>query len=447
MFLSSLPLDNLPADCAEDDQLSFAWESIDYWAERILIADEADRESSLRFHASPLMLACYFVLLRIRTLVAQKFQLSARSVNIVRIVVTKASNEIRGFESVKKLYENPQTDSFKESAAIARNVHRSIYEREKNSLRQDTVVSQAQQTVASRLYRLLELYIALEPRPAVLPSSKVRDWQKFLKRVDTPLKRPSSVIEIAEIQEVDKRIRLGEWAKITLTQGEADIVDPYFGQQSLVPMHGKIGSSISVGHGDLMTATAGQRLNDAVIDAYLSLIGHSINGHFGSNDLAQTPRWHMWPTLVLETLRAGNSPDPSWPPQMYPQARITEVEKHVLAVHVQGNHWALIVIDREITGLYNVRGFSSVPGYEQSMGTAWQLFRRFLGVKGLDLGSKDLSFPAGQPQQTNSYDCGMFVLAIVRAQYEGWPMSSIKGHIMPDFRRRVIADLRTWRLN
>ena len=99
---------------------------------------------------------------------------------------------------------------------------------------------------------------------------------------------------------------------------------------------------------DLVALATGNWLSDLIIDSYMSLICHHGNGHFDTADAdverPGSPRWHSWSTWFVSQLIDGGRIRRQWPPVAYPDAKIGDVMHHIFPLHLNRNHWGIIVL-------------------------------------------------------------------------------------------------------
>jgi len=134
-----------------------------------------------------------------------------------------------------------------------------------------------------------------------------------------------------------------------------------------------------------------------------------------------------------------------WPPALYPNAKLEDVRCHFFPVCDQG-HWFMIIV-RKVGESWVVEFFSSLPGYEKIIQSAWNLLTNYLHLA--SNGSFDLRHTAVsplryQPMQDNGNDCGVFVLGAVRQELIGRKLEELVPSSIPAFRKRIIFELQRW---
>ena len=98
-----------------------------------------------------------------------------------------------------------------------------------------------------------------------------------------------------------------------------------------------------------------------MVDAYLRLVCHHGNGHFGlaHNVIFQegSPKWFAWPAVIFSDIL----PTAMWPPNMYDEARPQDIKHHLLP-WCHGSHWSLFHAYVERAS-WHVDFYSSIEGY------------------------------------------------------------------------------------
>lgn len=191
-------------------------------------------------------------------------------------------------------------------------------------------------------------------------------------------------------------------------------------------------------------------VNDSVIDAYLSLVCHHGNGHFQLERNVQyqegSPKWHAWGLHFFHKDGVGRF----WPTDMYSMGKVEEVVHHFFPVHAI-DHWVLFHVYQEQANWF-ADFYSSIPRrYDHEIAARWPTIRRVLSGYAekqggrLDLSGVQVRIPT-QPQQNNSYDCGVLLLCVARYIMEGWRLELLDPNRGQTYRERMIYELETWHL-
>ncbi|KAL8735432.1 MAG: hypothetical protein Q9166_000978 [cf. Caloplaca sp. 2 TL-2023] len=224
-------------------------------------------------------------------------------------------------------------------------------------------------------------------------------------------------------------------------------VNRYDHKVGVAPRAGPLRCPIPVGARDILTLADREWLNDTIIDAYLCLVCHHGNGHFqlGPDVVQQdgSPTWHAWPLSFF--LRKGTGA--LWPPAMYDLARPQDVKHHFFPVHSK-DHWVLFhVYIHEAE--WRADFYSSLSGYDHEIHKQWPYICKemlTLSYGNFDLSSVQPRIPQPQPRQSNSNDCGVFLLCVARWTLEGWGLNTLLPEDCPDHRVRMIAEVERWHL-
>ena len=215
----------------------------------------------------------------------------------------------------------------------------------------------------------------------------------------------------------------------------------------MAPLEGLTKSPVPISVRNVLTLRNGFRLDDTVIDGYLSLVCHKKNGHFesGTGSLPQSPKWHAWSCHWLLDHDNGKS----WPPAGYRDAQVQDIAHHFFPRHM-GIHWVMFHLYRDDQGSnWTVEFFSSLGGYEIAIQQDWPTIMTALSrlSDGLNLSDVEVKIPENQPIQQNSSDCGVLLLSITRWICEGWPLSSIRADRCLEIRETMTVELEKWRLD
>ena len=237
---------------------------------------------------------------------------------------------------------------------------------------------------------------------------------------------------------------------------DVDVIKRYDLTIGVVPTDGPVKNRAVVTAHDVLSLAQGSWVNDAAIDAHLTLVCHTFNGLFDEGiELPKSPRYHAWAASLSLYLRHKKTPFEEqnlrheWPPARFPNAALEDVECHIFPIHVRGNHWILGVL-QNMDGQWTLLPYSSMPGYENDFQEEWELISSWMLFKSkgaLDVKKPRVLVPDQQPTQDNGADCGVFVCGIVRWSIEKWDLSTLVPSIIPEYRRRMMLELEKWRLS
>ena len=265
----------------------------------------------------------------------------------------------------------------------------------------------------------------------------------------------------AQLQLAGKRQDAAETAAMamsTLTISNADrerYLYPFDSSKGLTPQKGPAECPVVLTAKDLSTLVGTQWLEDTVINAFLSLVCHSGNGHLvlPQNTMSRegSPKWHAWSTHFFEgfTNAAGFTNAELWPPKLYPRAEIEDVQHYFFPLH-STNHWVMFHVYQTDADWY-ADFYSSIPkAYDFEIDRQWPLIAKellsFSNGK-LRLSRIRVRIPSLQPHQLNSADCGVLALSVARWKMEGWGLGSLKPENCMALRQRMMVELQKWRLD
>lgn len=323
------------------------------------------------------------------------------------------------------------------------------------SLPRDTVIS------VQRLWNMICLLIEIEPQAQVVKSKDAKDRLAWLgKQLDESLKRPLD--QSIESEGENKKARM---AADEVMLKRVEVLDPedlaiikrYDASIGVVPIEGPVKNRSVVTAHDVSSLAIGAWVNDAAIDAHLTLVSHTFNGLFEDNiELGKSPKCHAWSARMATILGplVGTFGEKhlrqEWPPARFPGAVLQDVSCHVFPVHVGGNHWILMVLNKMDDGVFTLFCYSSLPGYDRDFDAAWGVISSWLHFKSngaFDVRKPRVEVPSPQPKQDNSSDCGVFVCGTVRWSLEQWDLSTLTSSIIPEYRRRMMLELEKWSLS
>ncbi|KAL8682528.1 MAG: hypothetical protein Q9186_001475 [Xanthomendoza sp. 1 TL-2023] len=219
----------------------------------------------------------------------------------------------------------------------------------------------------------------------------------------------------------------------------------------VAPRSGPLASPVTLWSQNLQTLTGEEWLDDTVIEAYLSLVCHHGNEHFqlaknGQTTKAGSPKWHAWSLYLLNDNHGTSA---AWPPAVYPEGKVEEVEQHFFPYH-SVNHWVLLHLYHSGAFWYTDFYSSIKNQYDHVLDDLWPKVERTMmeiSQGRLDLSTAIIQIAATQPFQNNSSDCGVLALMVARGLMEGWKMESILSKHCPSYRSRMIVELEKWSLD
>ena len=465
--LNQLPLPGkVPNIVSQDPNLLTAWEAINAWCQTMVEKSEDVR--ILASHSCLIMMACKFINLR-----AQQLVNGGSAAKLDGVLTMKkmqaVSAELKSLQAVTAWLG--QRNSMQGSVEVGNVLYNTLFQ-QRNQSGAPTPLPKARLLPVERIWTMISLTIEIAPEPETVKSSEAKDKLFWLrKQSDDSLKRPFEQAEGHDASSKKARTSAStaaNTAAITSTsalQKRIEVLDPqdietikrYDPNIGIVPIEGPVKNRGVVTAYDVLTLAPGQQLNDAVIDAHLTLVCHTSNGLFQEGgELPLAPKYHAWSAQMSLYLvgRAGRFEEKhlrqEWPPARFPQAKLEDVPCHIFPVHVEPNHWVLMVLQMMEDGQRTLVYYSSVPGFDQSFQAPWQVISSWLLFKSkgaVDVTNPRVLRPDQQPKQNNKVDCGVFVCGIVRWSVHGWDLSTLTPSIIPDYRRRMILEIERWRLS
>ena len=152
-----------------------------------------------------------------------------------------------------------------------------------------------------------------------------------------------------------------------------------------------------------------EELTMDVIDAYLELITHENDKHFG-----------FIPSYVIHYYRAEEEKfPPDWLQNIIQQKLVDSVKYWLIPAHLNTNHWALTVMDVHEMRLHYFDSFSPGSTNHQFTIDIFFMFHELCTKSGNNpLAIKFISFENNPkticrndlPRQQNAIDCGIFML-------------------------------------
>ena len=469
--MSSTKINQLPLPgkahqiVSQDPNLLTAWEAINAWHQTMV--EKGGDIRVLSTYACLIMMACRFINLRAQQLVKGGSAAKMDGGLIIK-KMQAVSAELKSLQAVTAWLG--QRSSLQASVEVGNLLYNTLYQ-QRNQYGASQPLPKATLLPVERIWTMISLMIEIAPEPETVKSSEARAKLSWLqKQSDDSLKRPSEKAGAHDAQSKKARTSASTPA-ITAASTAAntvlrriEVLDPqdietikrYDNNIGIVPIEGPVRNRGVITAYDVLTLAAGQRLNDAVIDAHLTLICHTSNGLFQGGELPLAPRYHAWSAQMSGYL-AGRTEQfeerhlrQEWPPARFPQAAWEDIFCHIFPVHVQVDHWVLMVLQMMEDGQRTLFCYSSVPGYNESFRAPWEVISswQFFKSKGaLDVRNPRVDLPRPQPRQDNAFDCGVFVCGIVRWSVQSWDLSTLTQSIIPEYRRRMILEIERWCLS
>ena len=457
MTLKYLPLPgNVPEIVSKSPQLLTAWEAINAWHQKIV---ETDGKARLPSNACFIMMACRFTNLHVQRLVKEGSAEKMQGGLIIK-KMQEISGELRRFQAVTDWLGT--RSSLQCSVEVGNRAYDSLYQ-QRNQYAAGSPLSKGVLVPVQRLWTMISLMIEIAPEPATVKSGDAKAKLTWLQKQsdDTP-KRPLDQGE--ERDAGSKRAKTDKSAAADAVLGRIEVFDPrdleiikrYDDSIGIVPIEGPVKNRSVVTAYDVLTLGPRQELNDVVIDAHLTLVCHTFNKLFEEGiELPRSPRYHAWSAQMSNYLqsRVGKFEDrhlrQEWPPARFVHAALEDTHCHIFPVHVGGNHWVLMVLQKT-EGQWSLFCYSSLPGYDRSFEAPWQTISSWLFFKSkgaFDVRNLRGIVPNPQPTQDNMVDCGVFVCGIVRWTLEGWDLSTLNSRIINHYRRRMTLEIERWSLS
>lgn len=193
---------------------------------------------------------------------------------------------------------------------------------------------------------------------------------------------------------------------------------------------------------DIGTLRDGQWLNDNVIDFYLSMITERSTKSNG-----KLPKSFAFSTHFFSTLSSrGYNGVARWAKRK--GVDVTKLDYIFVPINRHNTHWCLAVINNrdlrfEFYDSMNGAGAHALELLRdymenQTLATYANSNRSELGYDKYDM---CLTLPC--PQQSNSYDCGVFVSKMVEVLSRDLPVNSFSQKDMPNIRRRMAHEIIT----
>ena len=465
--ISQLPMPGkAPQIVSQDPNLLTAWEAINAWHQTMVEKGGNGRFSSS--HACFIMMACRFINLRVQQLVKGGSAAKMEGGLIIK-KMQAVSGELKSHQAVNAWLG--QRSSLQASVEVG-NVLWNTLHQQRNQYGASEPLPRGTLLPVERIWKTISFMIEIAPEPLTVKSGEARAKLSWLqKQSGDSLKRPfeqagahdagskkartsdNTATNTAASAATSTALRRIE----VLDHQDIETIKRYDFNIGIVPIEGPVRNRGVVTAYDVLTLAPGQQLNDAVIDAHLTLVCHTFNGLFREGaELPPAPRYHAWSTQLSSYLagRAGRFEErhlrQEWPPARFPHAALEDTFCHIFPVHVQTNHWVLMVLQMMDDRQRTLFCYSSVPGYDQSFQETWRVISSWLLFKSngaFDVRDPRVFSPKPQPRQENAFDCGVFVCGIVRWSVQGWDLSSLTQSIIPDYRRRMMLEIERWCLS
>lgn len=185
---------------------------------------------------------------------------------------------------------------------------------------------------------------------------------------------------------------------------------------------------------DLLTLRDGNWLNDIVIDFYINLLMDA------SNDKVFGWTTHFYTTLE----RRGYQGVAKWAKKR--KLNLFKKEKVIVPVNISQTHWALAVIDNVAK---TITYYDSLDSSGMGNSQAVSNLQMYMDGEAKQLGIQPILYEQIShikcPQQSNGFDCGVFVCAASRYIVENKTMNYSQKD-MKMFRRRMVYEMMTTKL-
>ena len=478
--MSGLTFTNLPLGDPEDvvrsdPELLMAWEAADLWSRSIVNSGTTRALSS--FGAS-LMLACKYILGRVDQARKEK-ELSASEVQRVVRRLRGISLELGGFTTMKEQLGGGS--SFQAATTIGRELFATVMNSRDSW--QNTGIPTTQLQAVIRIWSILDLYTRGQTEAKVVSRQEVKNKLRSLNRgLNLPAEKlfgkgSEQDVEMKEDEEQQtegskeeqaapeqsqdappqqtapaQRFATSQQMVVPQTPEASAIMNRYDPAVGIVPIEGRVKSPMVLTDKDLGTLTSRQWVNDNIVDAYIALVCHTVNGHFQGGSLPATPRWHAWNTFTADVVTSKDTDRDlvrrQWPPALYPEAALEDVECHIFPI-CQRSHWFMGIAARR-GHTWQVTYYSTLAGYEKDFERVWTGLVDYLMTRSenrLNLRQTQIRVPQHQPMQNNGNDCGVLVMAQVRWLAERWDTHDLVPNRIDQIRLRMIYELERWNIH
>jgi Ulp1 family protease len=121
-------------------------------------------------------------------------------------------------------------------------------------------------------------------------------------------------------------------------------------------------------------------------------------------------------------------------------SNLDQCGKMIVAVHVAGNHWGLLVADFERK---TIRFIDSLARYNQNRGRQLkEALKAFINsnlISPKQFGEWDCSEHIDHPFQSNGFDCGIFAMIFANLEGIGKPLNSLRVSRLKCYRWRILG--------
>ncbi|KAL9137539.1 MAG: hypothetical protein Q9175_001256 [Cornicularia normoerica] len=455
LFLIHLPLGNTPKIVSNDPPLLTAWESINVWFQKVV--DSKGEKKTLVASACFIMMACKCMNARITKMVKEGTAARLAGGLIIK-KMQEVSSELKRLPAVTDwMGEDSSLQAF---VGVGTLLYNALYQ-QKSQYGASQPLAKATLLPVQRVWNLISLAIEISPEPGVVKSKDVKGKLAWLQRqLDESSKRRHSQDD-AEDEEKSKKARTATSDVMkrieVIDPYELDTIKRYDNDIGVVPIHGPVKNRSVVTAYDVSSLSQGTWVNDAAIDAHLTLVCHTFNDLFHEGvELPKSPRYHAWSvemSIYLQS-RVDSFEErhlrQEWPPARFLGAALEDVSCHIFPIHVRETHWILMVLQKMEDGQWTLFRYSSLPGYDKDFEEPWRFISSWLLYKTksvLNVTRPRVLVPNPQPTQDNTRDCGVFVCGIVRWSLEGWDLTTLTPSMIPEYRRRMMLELEKWNLS
>ncbi|KAI3644906.1 hypothetical protein MP228_011070 [Amoeboaphelidium protococcarum] len=226
-------------------------------------------------------------------------------------------------------------------------------------------------------------------------------------------------------------------SQYTITEQESEVIEEFFSQQAMdnddaiFPI---LNTSTTLHRYDFLTLGQDEWVNDQIISAYLELISHECQ-QSGLN--VQVLSSHYYELNVLR------QSDVEWVQCL---SRLTQFDITLMPVHVHNNHWVLVSVDwrRRIISYYDSLNYDD--GFLVLLNVLQQCIALNRDSTFFDdICQLELRIVKDCPQQTNGYDCGVFVCQYAKFIAFGIPFN-FGQHDIDDIRTLMLLELISHRI-
>lgn len=206
--------------------------------------------------------------------------------------------------------------------------------------------------------------------------------------------------------------------------------------ETIIKEHG-----IPISQHDILTLTGLRWVNDQIIEFYLQMIAERSTKEDAST--LGFPKVYTMNTYFFTRLCQGYSKIKNWTKKV----DLFEYDLLVIPVHHQEMHWAVIVVDFRVPGVFY---YDSLKGEDEEVIQSKALLSMVLNyLKDEHMNKKNEELDLRKyvkevvdccPQQENGSDCGLFVCKVVEYLSRDEELLFCQ-HDMPYFRQRMIWEI------